>query len=270
MSLQPPRHSAESSKGQLSVCILGSGSRGNAIYVSDGITSILIDAGFSAREIDRRMRQRGLDPARLSAILVTHEHTDHVRGIERLVRRHRLPVYLTAGTRREAAALNELPEIHPFACGRDFRINTLAVRPFSISHDAADPAGFTIGANGSRIGIATDLGQVTALVCEHLRGCRLLIVEANHDPEMLMNGPYPWFLKQRIRSRTGHLANQETGRLLADILNPGLERVVLAHLSETNNTPEKALGAMAALFAGTPVRFDAASQGDPSPLLTLA
>jgi phosphoribosyl 1,2-cyclic phosphodiesterase len=254
----------------LSVCILGSGSRGNAIFVSDGVTSILIDAGFSAREIDRRMRQRGLDPAGLSAVLVTHEHTDHVRGIERLVRRHRLPVYLTAGTRQEATALHALPEIHPFACGRDFRINTLSVRPFSISHDAADPAGFTIGANGSRIGIATDLGQVTALVREHLRGCRLLIVEANHDPDMLMNGPYPWFLKQRIRSRTGHLANHETGRLLADILHPGLEQVVLAHLSETNNTPDKALAEMAALFPGTPVRFDAASQNAPSPLLSLS
>jgi phosphoribosyl 1,2-cyclic phosphodiesterase len=254
----------------LSVCILGSGSRGNAIYVSDGATAILVDAGFSAREIDRRMRQRGLDPASLSAILVTHEHSDHVRGVERLVRRHRLPVYLTAGTCQEATALHNLPEIHPFACGRDFRINTLSVRPFSISHDAADPAGFTIGANGSRIGIATDLGQVTALVREHLRGCRLLIVEANHDPDMLMNGPYPWFLKQRIRSRTGHLANHETGRLLAGILHPGLERVVLAHLSETNNTPEKALAAMAALFPGTPVRFDAASQTIPSPLLTLS
>jgi phosphoribosyl 1,2-cyclic phosphodiesterase len=255
---------------ELSVCILGSGSRGNAIYISDGTTAILVDAGFSAREIDRRMRQRGLDPAGLSAVLVTHEHTDHVRGIERLVRRHRLPVYLSAGTRQEAAALQTLPEVYPFACGRDFRINTLAIRPFSISHDAADPAGFTIGANGSRIGIATDLGQITALVREHLRGCRLLIVEANHDPDMLMNGPYPWFLKQRIRSRTGHLANHETGRLLADILHPGLEQVVLAHLSETNNTPEKALAEMAALFPGTPVRFDAASQNTPSPLLTVS
>jgi phosphoribosyl 1,2-cyclic phosphodiesterase len=254
----------------LSVCVLGSGSRGNAVFVSDGSTSILVDAGFSAREIDRRMRARGLDPAGLSAILVTHEHTDHVRGIERLVRRHRLPVYLTAGTRRQAAALNELPEVHGFDCGRDFRIGSLTVRPFSISHDAADPAGFTIGANGSRIGIATDLGQVTALVCEHLRGCRLLIVEANHDPDMLMNGPYPWFLKQRIRSRTGHLANHETGRLLAEVLHAGLERVVLAHLSETNNRPEKALAEMAALFSGASVRIDAASQTVPSALLTLS
>jgi phosphoribosyl 1,2-cyclic phosphodiesterase len=257
---------AESSEGNLSVCILGSGSRGNAIYVSDGVTSILIDAGFSAREIDRRMRHRGLDPAGLSAILVTHEHTDHVRGIERLVRRHRLPVYLTAGTCQVATALRELPEVYPFACGCEFRINSLAIRPFSISHDARDPAAFRIGANGSRIGIATDLGQVTSLVREHLRGCRMLIVEANHDEGMLMEGPYPWFLKQRIRGRTGHLANHETGRLLADLLHPGLERVVLAHLSEINNTPAKALAEASRPLAGTTVHLVAASQGAASPV----
>lgn len=264
-----PKAQQKANRHALSVCILGSGSRGNAIYVSDGATAILIDAGFSAREIDRRMRQRGLDPAGLDAILVTHEHTDHVRGIERLVRRHRLPVYLTDGTRQEAAALQELPEIHPVACGREFRINTLAVRPFSISHDARDPAGFTIGANGSRIGIATDLGLVTELVREHLRGCRLLIVEANHDPDLLMSGPYPWFLKQRIRGRTGHLSNQESGCLLADILHPGLEHVVLSHLSETNNRPEKALAEVSARLSGASVRLTAASQSIPSALWTL-
>lgn len=266
MSPEPSRHSAECSKGQLSVCILGSGSRGNAIHVSDGTTSILVDAGFSAREIDRRLRSRGLDPEHLSAILLTHEHGDHVRGVERLVRRHRLPVYLTAGTRQEAAGLRALPEILPFACGCEFRINTLTVRPFSISHDARDPAGFTIGANGSRIGIATDLGHVTALVREHLRGCRMLIVEANHDPNMLMEGPYPWFLKQRIRSRTGHLSNQEAGRLLTEILDADLEQVVLAHLSETNNTPAVALAEIASVLAGTPIGLSAASQNLPSPV----
>lgn len=253
----------------MSVCVLGSGSRGNSIYVSDGATSILVDAGFSAREVDRRMRGQGLDPDRLNAILVTHEHTDHVRGVERLVRRHGLPVYLTAGTRQEAPTLQCLPEVHLIACGREIRINTLTVRPFSISHDARDPAGFTIGAGGSRIGIATDLGRVTALVREHLRGCRLLVLEANHDLEMLMDGPYPWFLKQRIRSRVGHLSNEESGRLLADILHPALEQVVLAHLSETNNTPAKALTEVSTLLAGTSVRLSAASQADPSPLLRL-
>jgi phosphoribosyl 1,2-cyclic phosphodiesterase len=270
MSLEPSSNPAESSAGKLSVCVLGSGSRGNAIYVSDGATAILIDAGLSAREIDRRMRLRGLDPGALSAILVTHEHTDHVRGVERMVRRHRLPVYLSAGTHRQAAALHALPEVFAFACGREFRINTLSVRPFSIPHDACDPAGFTVGANGSRIGIATDLGQVTSLVREHLRGCRLLIVEANHDPDMLMSGPYPWFLKQRIRGRTGHLSNRESGRLLEEILHSGLERVVLAHLSETNNTPDKALAEIAPLLAGTSIRFGAASQSSPSSLMTLS
>jgi phosphoribosyl 1,2-cyclic phosphodiesterase len=265
-----PTGTAECRHGGLCVCVLGSGSRGNATYVSDGATAILIDAGFSAREIDRRMRSRGLDPGRLSAILLTHEHTDHLRGVERMVRRYRLPVYLTAGTRQEAASLHELPEIHSFACGGEFRIDTLAIHPFSISHDARDPAGFTIGANGSRIGIATDLGQATSLVREHLRGCRMLIVEANHDEDMLRDGPYPWFLKQRIRSRTGHLSNRESCRLLDDILHPGLEQVVLAHLSETNNTPGKALAEVAPLLAGTSIRLTAASQSLPSPLLSLS
>jgi phosphoribosyl 1,2-cyclic phosphodiesterase len=216
------------------------------------------------------MRQRGLDPAGLAAILVTHEHTDHVRGVERLVRRHRLPVYMTAGTRQEAAALHEIPELNSFACGREFRINTLAIRPFSISHDARDPAGFSIGADGSRIGVATDLGQVTSLVREHLRGCRMLILEANHDEVMLRDGPYPWFLKQRIRSHTGHLSNGQSCRLLDDILHPGLERVVLAHLSETNNTPEKALAEVSTVLSGTPIRLTAASQSVPSPVWRMA
>ena len=192
-----------------------------------------------------------------------------MHGVERLCRRYRLPVYLTPGTLHAAATLRELPETRTFDCGRPFRVGTLTVHPFSISHDAQDPAGFTIGVNGSRIGIATDLGHVTALVREHLRGCRLLILEANHDPGMLMDGPYPWFLKQRIRSRVGHLSNQESCRLLEEVLHPALEQVVLAHLSETNNTPAKALTEMSTLLSGTSVRLSAASQTTPSPLLRL-
>jgi phosphoribosyl 1,2-cyclic phosphodiesterase len=256
--------------GSLRICVLGSGSRGNAVYVSDGTTSILVDAGFSAREIDRRMRSQDLDPGRLSAILVTHEHTDHVRGIERLVRRHRLPVCLTSGTLAGAPSLKDLPELQTFTCGREFRINTLAIHPFSIAHDARDPAGFTIGANGGRIGIATDLGHATTLVKEHLRGCRLLILEANHDPLMLIDGPYPWFLKQRIRGRNGHLSNPESVELLAEVLHPGLEHVVLAHLSETNNSPEIALGEASKVLKGTRVRLEAAAQSASLPIIRVA
>ncbi len=254
----------------LSLCVLGSGSGGNAIYLSDGLTSILVDAGLSAREIGRRLEQRGVSTAALSALLITHEHTDHVRGVERLCRRHRLPVFLTAGTRQAALPLRELPDTRIFDCGRPFQLGTLTVHPFSISHDACDPAGFVIGANGTRIGIATDLGIVTAVVREHLRGCRLLVLESNHDPDMLMQGPYPWFLKQRIRGRCGHLSNEDSGRLLAEIAHPGLEQVVLAHLSETNNTPAKALAEAAQAIAGSRTRLTAASPDEPSPLIHLA
>jgi len=266
----PPTHAVATPSGGATVCVLGSGSRGNAVYVSDGTTAILVDAGFSARETDRRLRDCGIDPAGLKALLLTHEHTDHVKGVERMVRRHRLPVFLTEGTARALDPERILPEAIPFACGREFRIDTLTVHPFSISHDAGEPAGFAITANGTRIGIATDLGQPTALVRDHLQGCRVLILESNHDPELLMTGPYPWFLKQRIRGRTGHLSNQDSGRLLSELMHAGLEHVVLAHLSETNNTPQMALAEAGRALGGAPVRLTAAAQGLPTPLLPLA
>ncbi|MFO7709388.1 MAG: MBL fold metallo-hydrolase [Desulfobacterales bacterium] len=253
----------------MSVCILASGSRGNAIYVSDGVTSVLVDAGLSAREIGRRLADRGLSAADLNAILVTHEHTDHVRGVERLCRRFRVPVFLTAGTLAAASALQELPEIFTVACGRSFQVGTLTVDPFSISHDARDPAGFVLGANGTRIGIATDLGIATAVVREHLRGCGLVILESNHDPDMLTEGPYPWYLKQRIRGHTGHLSNPDSGRLLAEIAHPRLQQVVLAHLSETNNTPVKALAEAASVLADSGTQVTAASQSEPSSIIRL-
>jgi phosphoribosyl 1,2-cyclic phosphodiesterase len=268
MSAETPAEKGRD-EGGWTVGVLGSGSRGNAVYVSDGTTSILVDAGFSAREIERRMRSLGLEPGRLDAVLVTHEHTDHVRGIARLARRHRLPVYLTAGTRAGAPSLQELPELPTFSCGREFRIGSLAVRPFSIAHDARDPAGFTIGADGLRIGIATDLGHATALVKEHLRGCRLLILEANHDPQLLLDGPYPWYLKQRIRGRNGHLSNRASGEVLAEIRHAGLEHVILAHLSETNNRPEIALAETARALEGARTRLSAAAQDRCLPVIRL-
>ena len=254
--------------GALRVCVLGSGSRGNSTYVSDGVTSVLVDAGLSARDTERRLDSRGLSAAQLSAILLTHEHGDHVKGVARLARRHQLAVHLTSGTCRAADPLRGLAELCRFDCGRAFRIGTLAVRPFSTSHDAGDPCGFIIaGADGARVGIATDLGHVTALVTEHLRGCRILVLEANHDPQMLIDGPYPWFLKQRIQGRSGHLSNADTGRLLSEIRGAGLAHVVLAHLSETNNTPEKALAVAASALDGTRIRLTAACQHAPTPLI---
>jgi phosphoribosyl 1,2-cyclic phosphodiesterase len=231
--LQPPG---------ISLCMLASGSKGNAIYVSDGCTAVLVDAGLSGIEIERRMQSRDISPESLHAIVVSHEHADHIRGVGVLSRRYNLPVYISAKT-REAA----LPQIKSawktvlFECGTPFKIKSLHIHPFSISHDAIDPAGFTITLNQKKIGIATDLGMATAMVRHHLQSCNLLILEANHDPDMLISGPYPWHLKQRVNGRTGHLSNQDSRILLEDIQHDRLQHVILAHLSETNNTPEKAL-----------------------------
>jgi phosphoribosyl 1,2-cyclic phosphodiesterase len=226
----------------LSVCVLASGSKGNAIYVSDGETAILVDAGLSGIEIAKRMQSAGLSMESLKAILVSHEHSDHVRGVGVLARRHRLPVYITPDTAAAAASqMGRIDDLKHFETGRDFCIDGLAIHPFATSHDAYDPSGFTIAQNGLKIGIATDLGIATGMVKEHLKTCSLLVLEANHDPTMLIEGPYPWPLKQRIKSRNGHLSNQDSRDLLAEIKHDGLCHVILAHLSETNNTPEKAL-----------------------------
>lgn len=240
----------------LSVCMLASGSKGNAIYVSDGATSLLVDAGLSGIDIQRRMEWAGLCPERLSAIVVSHEHSDHIRGVGVLSRRYKLPVYISPDTLKAAGSqMGRLHDIRPFHIGRSFAINNLALHPFATSHDAQDPAGFTISRNGQKVGIATDLGVATGMVRQHLKNCTLLVLEANHDPDMLVNGPYPWPLKQRIKSRNGHLSNKDSGHLLAEIQHDGLCHVILAHLSETNNTPEKALDTVERVLGGASRSF---------------
>jgi len=229
----------------LSVCVLASGSKGNAIFVSDGHTGILIDAGLSGIEIQRRMEAARLDIDTLKAILVSHEHSDHIRGVGVLARRYSLPVYISRATAAAAGVqLGRIDDMRHFDIGQSFAIDDLAVHPFATSHDAQDPAGFTISRSGHKIGIATDLGIVTGMVKQHLKTCSLLVLEANHDPLMLTQGPYPWPLKQRIKSRNGHLSNEDSRDLLDEIKHGGLCHVILAHLSETNNTPEKALQAV--------------------------
>ena len=226
----------------LAVCILASGSKGNAIFISSGDTSLLIDAGLSGIEIERRLTSRGLDPKSLDAILVSHEHSDHIQGVGVLSRRYKLPVYINSKTQKAAVSqLGKLYDFKRFECGSMFTINDLSIHPFSISHDAKDPCGFTVSQNGTKIGIATDLGIATAMVKAHLKGCTLLILEANHDEKMLINGPYPWPVKQRIKSRIGHLSNEASKTLLNELQHDGLKHVMLAHLSETNNTPKKAV-----------------------------
>jgi len=254
----------------ISVCLLASGSRGNAIYISDGHASILIDAGLSGVEIQRRMAARELDPQQLNGIVVSHEHNDHIQAVGILARRFKLPVYISANTYAAAQKqLGKIDTIERFNCGTPFQVGSLKLHPFSISHDATDPAGFTVTANGTRIGIATDLGIVTTMVKTHLQDCVALIIEANHDRTMLSEGPYPWPLKQRIQSRSGHLSNDDTSQLLLEVLHDGLTHVILAHLSEQNNTPDKALQAVQQTLAGTGVNLSVAVQDSCSKVFTI-
>ncbi len=226
----------------LSVCVLASGSRGNCVYISDGETSLLIDAGLSGIEIERRLAVHEIDPRTLTALVISHEHNDHIQGAGVVARRYRLPVYISRKTYQAAgSSLGNVETYRYFECGRRIQIGRLKVHPFSLSHDAADPAGFTFIRDEVKIGLATDLGVATAMVRENLKGCRLLILEANHDPDMLISGRYPWPVKQRIKGRTGHLSNNESRELLFEVKHTGLLHVVLAHLSQENNTCERAL-----------------------------
>ncbi len=273
MTMKPSNEPEGASQGdgrRLSVSVLASGSRGNATYISDGRTAILIDAGLSGVEIQRRMARKGLDPGSLDAILVSHEHADHIHGVGVLSRRFGLTVYINDGTRQASEnALGKLSRFSPFSCGHAFTIGSLAIHPFSISHDAEDPAGFTISCNGGKVGVATDLGIATGVVKTHLQACDILILEANHDPEMLIDGPYPWPLKQRIRGRSGHLSNDDTALLLEVLQHDRLAHVILAHLSEENNTPDKARQAVKTVLNGASVKLHVASQAAGSSVLIL-
>ena len=255
---------------RISICMLASGSKGNAIYISSGQTTILIDAGFSGAEIERRFKARGLKIEQLDAIIVSHEHNDHLHGVGVLARRYGLPVYMSAKTEAECAAkIGCIQAIEHFTCGADFAVKDISIHPFSLSHDACDPAGFTCRMNGHKIGIATDLGIATQMVKHHLNGCSCLVLEANHDPRMLEQGPYPWPIKQRIKSRTGHLSNEAAKALLMEVLHENLAHVILAHISETNNTPEKALSVVAERLDKNAPQLTVALQHTPSPLIYL-
>lgn len=225
------------------VCLLASGSKGNSLFVEAGETKILIDAGLSAREIVARLASIEVAVSEIHGIIVSHEHNDHIRGAGTLARKFDIPVLLSYPASRETAGHFRSARLIEFESGCSFEFRDLLIDPFPITHDTVDPVGIVVESRDGRIGVATDLGLATRLVREKLKGCRALVLESNHDEEMLANGPYPWHLKQRIKSRHGHLSNREAADLLADVLGPGLESVFLAHLSEVNNHPEKALDA---------------------------
>ncbi len=295
------------------VTVLASGSKGNCTVVTTSRTRIVLDVGLSCREIVKRMRLRGEEPENLDAILITHEHQDHIQGLSVLARRWNVPVYATEGThaawkrwitprqtmsfnawldlrRQQAAASPEpgeaagiaaceeepqqpmqddlknceqelfvspestdpayLPCVEHFRSGISFQIGDITVTPFTIPHDAADPVGFTIAAQGVKVAIATDLGYVPGSLRIHLSGVDLLVLESNHDLEMLRVGPYPWSVKQRVMGRRGHLSNEVAAEFIRDGLDGSVSTLVLGHISEHNNHPELVRSAAAKALHG--------------------
>ena len=201
----------------------------------------MIDAGLSCRELVRRLDLVGVDPERVDALVVTHEHSDHLKGAGPLTRRFDIPLYTNRKTLAKGLkTLGNIARPVIVQTGQTFTIRDLTVETFTKCHDAADPFGLVLSYNGLRIGLLTDLGRSTRLVEDRLKGCQALIMEFNHDPAMLDDGPYPLDLKRRIKGQEGHLSNQEAGDLLSAVSHPGLKCVVLAHLSETNNEPDRA------------------------------
>ncbi len=235
----------------VSVSVLASGSRGNTTLVESSKARILVDAGISCRETFKRLKSLGREPREISAILITHEHSDHVYGLATLAKKLKVPVFMTGAThqawarslRNESGEMPQVAKLGIFSAGRSFQIADITVTPFTIPHDAADPVGFTFRAEGTKLAIATDLGYMPASVCDHLRGCEVLIIESNHDLEMLRAGVYPWSVKQRVMSRVGHLSNESLAQFFAQNYDGGASYIVLAHLSEQNNHPEIALRA---------------------------
>lgn len=228
----------------LRLASLGSGSKGNGTLVRAGDTLILVDCGFTLKETERRLAALGLSPPDLGALLVTHEHGDHVRGAGALARKYKTPLYSSFGTARAVsgrpAGFHKVDwrEVRP---GRTLRIGDVTVTPVTVPHDALEPCQYRFGWQGRELGVLTDLGSLTPHVLEVYRECDALVLECNHEPDLLANGPYPASLKRRVGGNLGHLSNQQAATLLGHCNVDRLQHLVLSHLSEQNNTPEHAL-----------------------------
>lgn len=214
---------------------LGSGSKGNATLLRAGDTCVLVDCGFSIREVEKRGSALGFSPADLDAIFVTHEHTDHCSGVAALSRRYRIPVYLTHGT-LASGRLDGCFDTHAFDADTELQIADLLVHAVAVPHDAREPVQYQFSSGDSRVGVLTDLGSITPHVCQAFRDCDLLLLEFNHDPELLAAGPYPAVLKRRVGGDWGHLSNRQAVELLLRLDHERLRHLVIAHTSEKNNS----------------------------------
>lgn len=246
---------------------LGSGSEGNGLVVEArdgaGFSRVLLDCGFNLKETTRRLQRLGLVPDDLDAILVTHEHGDHLGGVFRLARRFSIPVWASFGT-LSAWTEAQRGEIETVICGghAPFVIGALEMRPYIVPHDAREPTQFTFSDGMRRLGVLTDAGRATPHIISSLSACEALVLECNHDSELLNNSSYPWPLKQRIAGPYGHLANDTAAQILAELDRSRLSTLVAAHLSRQNNTPELARTALAGVIGATPMDVRVATQED--------
>ncbi len=241
---------------------LGSGSRGNALVVEVKQTRLLLDCGFGIRETVARLSRLDLQPEDLTGILITHEHADHIGGAVRFSRRFELPVWLTHGTFTNHALAQTLPDIRLIDGRSAFQAGEIEVQPFHVPHDAREPVQYAFSSGSGRLGVLTDTGGSTPHIEAILSGCDALVLECNHDPDMLREGSYPPMLKQRVAGRFGHLDNGMAARLLASLDSSKLQHLIAAHLSEKNNTPELARAALSGVLNCEPEWIGVADQMD--------
>ena len=225
----------------MKISVLGSGSGGNCTYLESGSTRVLIDAGFGIRSLKKRLVEAGLRVCEVDAILITHGHWDHVSGVPSLVRKSATPVFMNQGTRDEVHSLQKLERMEQFRSGEPFSVGAFVFEAFDVPHDAASPVGFRISCEGIQGMLSTDLGEMTPSVLNSTKYCDWMVMESNHDEEMLRIGPYPWFLKNRVLGRKGHLSNRALSSFLVKEFDGCASHLFLAHLSQRNNDPELAL-----------------------------
>lgn len=238
-------------------CPLASGSKGNCIYLGTGQTKVLIDAGISCKSLQAKLAEINVDLADIDAILITHEHTDHIQGLKVLAYKMGIPVFANAETAKGIVeTFHDCPKFKIFSTGETFEFGDLEIHPFSIQHDTLDPVAFTIQLDQLKLGFCTDLGFVTSLVQNKLQNCDYLYVEANHQPSMVHASARPMVYKQRVLSRSGHLSNEACGELLAKVAHPKLKHVHLAHLSSECNSPETAISVVKGILKDNGIDLD--------------
>jgi len=251
----------------LYISSLNSGSNGNCYYVGNEQDAILIDAGISCREIEKRMKTLGLKIDRIKAVFISHEHSDHIKGLAVLSRKYKLPVYINDATRKVARLKLDRSLVHDFEHEKTIKTGTLSITPFSKNHDAVDPYSFTVSHNKITIGVFTDIGCTCNNLVRHFKKCTAAFLESNYDEEMLENGNYPYILKKRIRGGSGHLSNKQALELFLEHKSSKMTHLLLSHLSKNNNRPEL----VTKLFkphAGT-VKIIITSRYEPSPVYTI-